>query len=431
VFADDDVVVGSFAIYAREARQPTADELALMDSAAQLTRVAIDRHRARQALMHSEARNRAMLSAIPDWVFLTTPDGACVDCHIHNPADFPVALAANVVMNITDLLPGALGAALADAIARVSRCGNQEDITGSINYRGEEHFFEASIVQCEGDKLLTIVREVTKQTRAESEAAAQRSELAHLGRVAMLGEITWTLAHELSQPLAIMRTNADVARRIVNSADLRLELLQETIDDIITSNQRAGMVIDQLRTLLRKETPKFQCIDLGTMVSQVVDLMRAEFINRKVSVQIAAADTRATIRGDRVQVQQLILNLLLNACDAMIDIPEGDRHLLIAIQVYGDSVELDVRDTGHGIPDSELERIFKPFVSHSNKEHGLGLGLAITRSIVSAHNGTIAAQNNQTGGATLRCRFPLVATTTMEQASSSQHAHADTPDSHE
>lgn len=422
VFSDNNEVVGSFAIYARQARMPTDDEVELMDSAAHLARIAIDRHRTQQALMHSEARNRAILNAIPDWVFLTTHEGLCVDCHIQDRADLPVAPTDQTNVNIAELFPGPLGTKIADAIEQVSRSGNKEDIAGSINYRGEEHFFEASIVQCEDGKFLTLMRDVTQQTRAESEAAAQRNELAHLGRVATLGEITWTLAHELSQPLAIMRTNADVAHRLVNSNDLQLGLLGESIDDIISSNQRAGMVIDQLRSLLRKETSKFQPIDLNKEVNQVILLMQAEFINRKVAVQGPASNTEAIILGDRVQLQQVTLNLILNACEAMTDIPESDRSLQITTQNHGGSVELKICDNGHGIPEGELEQVFKPFVSHSKKEHSLGLGLAITRSIVTAHNGTILAENNPVAGATFRCRFPLANT---------QYAHRDMTDSNE
>ncbi|MCB1704373.1 MAG: PAS domain-containing protein [Halioglobus sp.] len=405
VFSGDGKVVGSFAIYAREARRPTREELILMDSAAQFSHLAIEKHRAQQALRLSEARNRAMLSAMPDWVFLTTREGDCLESHVRDAARFPFVQRENPAMRITELFPQSLRPDVMAALERVSRADSQEDLAGSIKYRGEEYFVQISIVSCEGDKLLVVMRDVSQQTRAESEAAVRRSELAHLGRVALLGEITGTLAHELSQPLSIVRTNADVAARVLASNDVPLDVLRETVDDIVTSSRRAGVIIEQLRALLRKEAPRFQPLDLNEVVRQVVSLTRTEAASRKVRVQVQTNCPEAFMLGDRVQLQQVILNLMLNACDAMACKPEDMRRMLITTEADGETIELSVRDTGPGIPESELEDVFKPFVSNSEKKHGLGLGLAITRSIVSAHKGRIHARNAEGGGAIFCCYF--------------------------
>ena len=410
IFSGENEVVGSFAIYARQSRQPTPDELDLMDSAAHFVRVAIDKHRAQQALRQSEARNRAMLQAIPDWVLLTSLEGELLDCHVRDSLAMPVAPSDCLGTNVCEVIPNPLGTELGSAIKRVSKVGEQEDFECSLTLGDEERHFETSIVRCDGDKVLSIVRDVTMHKRAELEATAQRRELAHLGRVALLGEITGTLAHELSQPLAIMRTNSDVARRFLDSEAPRLDLLRETLDDIIDSNRRAGEVIDRLRALLRKEEPTFQRIDLDDVVREIVDLAHREIITRGVSVHRSSSGIGLEVSGDRVQLQQVILNLVLNACDAMTNTPECDRKLFITTSCDGESVELRVRDTGTGIPGDNLDRVFHPFVSYGKKGQGLGLGLAISRSIVNAHHGSIRAENNQGGGATFRCRFPLAET---------------------
>lgn len=409
ILSDNGKVVGSFAIYAREAREPTSDELELMDLAAHFARVAIDKHQAQQGLRKSEARNRAMLRALPDFVFLTTQKGRIVDYHLPDLATAPLAPADCLDRNIRDVIPNPLGVELGSAIKRVNERGVQENFSTSLEASDGTHFFNASLVKYGASKVLSIVRDVTEQRRVELQAAAQREELTHLGRVAALGEITATLAHELSQPLAIMRTNADVARKVLGSDELRVELLQEIIDEIVSSNRRAGDIIDRLRALLRKEQPNLEPVDLHEAARETISLMKSEILSRHISVSCSGA--APAILGDRVQLQQVLLNLVLNACDAMAERPEPDRQLVIGIRAEGDFVELSVSDSGTGIPENQLEDIFHPFVSHGKDGRGMGLGLSISRSIVTAHQGTLHAENNPDGGATFRCRFPLAVAT--------------------
>ncbi|MFN3152473.1 ATP-binding protein [Bremerella sp.] len=410
IFSGKNEVVGSFAIYARRSRLPTPGELELMDAAAHFVRVAIDKHRDQQALRKSEASNRAMLQAIPDSILLTSSKGELLDFHLRDLSILPIALSKCLGEKISDVIPAPLGKELASAIERVSDSGEREDIECSHNSKGEERHYEASIVICGDDRVLAIVRDVTKQKNAKIESDAQRRELAHLGRVALLGEITGTLAHELSQPLAIIRTNADVARKVLESGNLRLDLLREMLDDIIGSNQRAGEVIDRLRALLRKEEPTFSRVNLDEVVRDIVNLTHSEMIKRCVSVHRSTSNSGVEIWGDRVQLQQVVLNLLLNACDAMTKTPQHDRKIYIVTSCDGEYVELSVCDVGLGIPEDNLDRVFQPFFSYGKKKGGLGLGLAISRSIVEAHQGSIRAENNKRGGATFRCRFPVVET---------------------
>ena len=250
-----------------------------------------------------------------------------------------------------------------------------------------------------------IARIAIEQQRAYLELDAHRRELAHLSRVAMLGELSGALAHELSQPLTAVLSNAQAARHVLDRQPLDVELLRETLDDIIRNDKRAGAVIDRLRALLRKDDIALQPVDLNDVAREVVDLAYGELASRRVTVKSTLPSAIPPVLGDRVQLQQVVLNLVLNACDAMNGNHATDRHLALSTMASDGFVELVVADRGPGIPDGQLERVFEPFVTF--REEGLGLGLAISRSIVTAHGGSIRAENNADGGATFRCLLPV------------------------
>jgi signal transduction histidine kinase/GAF domain-containing protein len=409
ILSDENEVVGSFAIYARVARMPTPEEIELMDSAATFARVAIDKHQIQKSLGQSEARNRAMVEAIPDWVFLTTPEGKFLDYHASDPSLLRLEPSDGLDRLIGEVIPEPLGTELECAIQRVCESGNKENLECSLKSENGQRYFEASVVSCDDGKALSIVREVTERRRAETEAAARRAELAHLGRVAVMGEISGALAHELCQPLAAMRTNADAARRILAASDPRLDLLRETIEDFTADNERAEEVINRWRGMLKKETPKLDRVDVAELAREVVKIIHREIDTRGVSVHTSSAGGSPVVRGDRIQLQQVMLNLILNACDSMMTMPQPERQLYLETRSDGEQVEFRVCDAGVGIPEGDLERIFEPFVSSGKNGSGLGLGLSISRSIIHAHQGEIHAENNPSGGATFRCRFGQVA----------------------
>ena len=398
-------VLGSFAMYYAEPRSPTDDELALIESAADIARLAIEHQRAHQALQQSEARNRAILRAIPDWMFLTTVDGIFVDYHARDASRLHVSPAEFLGKSVVNVLPPPVGERLAQAFVRVSASDEPEKLEYVLGTADEERFYEASIVRCEGDKILSIVRDITDRKRAQLETDAQKRALAHLSRVAMLGELTGALAHELSQPLTAVRSNAQAARHLLNRELLDVQELRLAVEDIIRNNTRAGAVIERLRALMRKEVAALQLVDLNEVVREVLDLAHSEILSRSITVKSALARELRLVMGDRVQLQQVVLNLVLNACDAMGRAEPTRRHLELATEMADGFVQLVVADRGPGIPESQLERVFEPFVTFSDQ--GLGLGLAITRSIVTAHRGSIRAENNAAGGATFRCSLPV------------------------
>jgi len=259
-----------------------------------------------------------------------------------------------------------------------------------------------------------IARIAIEQQRSYQEADAQRRQLAHLNRVATLGELSGALAHELSQPLTAVLTNAQAARHFLNRQPLEIDQIRGAVEDIIKNDKRAGAVIDRLRALLRKEEISRQPVDVSDVVRDVIDLAVGELTSRRINVKSALAPVIPSVLGDRIQLQQVVLNLVLNACDAMNTTDTGDRVLVLATRADDGFVELTVSDRGPGIPDGQLERVFEPFVTF--REQGLGLGLAISRSIVAAHGGSIHAENNAGGGATFRCLLPIAGARSFKQA---------------
>jgi PAS domain S-box-containing protein len=376
-----------------------------MDIGAYIAGIAIERLQAHQALHQSEERNRAILRAIPDWMFVMTADGVFLHYHARDPAKLLVPPSAFLGRSVREVMPPALADALSAAFARALASDEPEKLEYTIGADDEERFYEATVVRCDGDKVLSIVRDITDRKRAELDAAAQRHELAHLNRVAMLGELTGALAHELSQPLAAILGNAQAARRLLDGDTLDASELRATLDDIIKNDKRAGAVIDRLRTLLKKGTSVRQPLNLNEVTREVLDLTRGDLLARRISVTTRLAPSLPLVLGDRVQLQQVVLNLVLNACDAMDETSPRERTLTLETTADDELVDVAISDCGVGIPVNQLAAVFEPFVTF--RAQGLGLGLAISRSIVISHGGRITAENNHDRGVTLRCRFPI------------------------
>jgi PAS domain S-box-containing protein len=251
--------------------------------------------------------------------------------------------------------------------------------------------------------IIATVGDISERLRQESEAATQRDELAHLSRVSLVGEMSGSLAHELNQPLAAILSNAQAALRFMDHEPALLEDVRDCLVHIVENDKRAAEVIRRVRTMLRKEPAEHKQIDASDLVEDVVRLMRNDLLNRDVEVTMDLASDLPPFEGDRVQLQQVLLNLLVNACDAM-DRGGGERLVSVATLAVPDGVEITVTDCGPGIDDDQLENIFSPFVT--SKSEGIGLGLAICRSIVVAHHGRLWASNNAGPGATLHVSLP-------------------------
>jgi PAS domain S-box-containing protein len=250
----------------------------------------------------------------------------------------------------------------------------------------------------------TIARDITRRKRAEMETRRQRNELAHLSRVTMLGELSSSLAHELNQPLGAILRNTDAAELFLQDPSPDLEELRAILADIRKDDQRAGALIDRMRSMVKRREFEPGLLDLNLLVSEVIGLVGPEVYTRKVQLTFKPAPSLPSVSGDRIQLQQVVLNLLLNAMDAL-NGSELDRRLVdVCVQPSITLVEVAVSDTGHGIPSDRLAHIFDPFFT--TKPNGMGMGLAISRTIIEAHGGTIRAENNANGGAAVYFTVP-------------------------
>ncbi|MBC5783828.1 MASE1 domain-containing protein [Ramlibacter sp. USB13] len=253
---------------------------------------------------------------------------------------------------------------------------------------------------------ITILRDITQQRQAEKDARDQRRQLTHLTRVASLSDFSSTIAHELNQPLTAILANAQAALRFLQRDPPNVAEIRAILDEIADADKRAGLLIHHLRLLMKKGEEEFVQVDLNPLVRDVLDFIRGEFLLRGVDVKTAYGSDLPQVRGDRVQLQQVVLNLVCNACDAMQGQTQRRVVTLTTAQNAEGGVELTVSDTGPGISANQMERVFEPF--YTTKESGLGMGLAICRRIAAAHGGTLSVQSRPGEGATFRFVLPAV-----------------------
>ena len=259
----------------------------------------------------------------------------------------------------------------------------------------------------EGLIIFTAIVDISERKRAEAEMHRQRAELAHVARVSTMGALAGSLAHELNQPLTAILSNAQAASRFLAGPSGDVAEVREVLRDISEDTKRAGDVIRQLRRLVKKDGIQLETLDLNQMIHDAVRLLRSDTVIRKVRIALDFPGDLAPVRGDGVQLQQVMFNLLLNAFDAMKDVPEGERTVCVrARQPDSGAVRIEVSDRGTGIHPEKLARLFEPF--QTTKQEGLGLGLSISRSIVEAHGGRLWATNNEDRGATFCFTLPLV-----------------------
>lgn len=245
--------------------------------------------------------------------------------------------------------------------------------------------------------------DITHRKMAEAEAHAHRSEVAHLLRVASIGELSSALAHELSQPLTAILNNAQAAELFLASDRIDLDEIREIIRDIVMDDKRASEVVVRLRGLLKKGEFLPQRLEPNELIQDVLKLVHPDFVAREIRVVTELSAGLPSIRGDRVELQQVLINLILNAGDAMRQ--SAERTLIVrSIRPESNIIQIAVADTGGGIPPGSELKIFEPY--HTTKSQRLGLGLSLSRSIVFAHGGRIWAENQTSGGAVFHFTVP-------------------------
>jgi C4-dicarboxylate-specific signal transduction histidine kinase len=256
--------------------------------------------------------------------------------------------------------------------------------------------------------ILAIATTTYLSLKIESEKAAvyeARSQLAHVGRVTTMGELTASIAHEVNQPLAAVVTNGNACVRWLAAEPPDLDEARAAVARLVKDANRASEIIAQVRALTRSSPPEQDWLSVNDIILGTLSLIDSEILQNHVSLRAELADDLSPLQGDRVQLQQVILNLILNALEAMGRVPEGPRLLTVgSARSDGKGVLVTVRDTGTGLAPENLDRIFNAF--YTNKPNGMGMGLAISRSIVEAHGGRIWATPNSPRGAVFQFSLP-------------------------
>lgn len=259
----------------------------------------------------------------------------------------------------------------------------------------------------EGLFVVASVIDITERRKAEAETHGLRQELTHISRVATMGEVAAAIIHELGQPLTAILTNARAGLRFIASGNHDVKEVRDILEDIAADDQRAGQVIQHLRSLFRNGEAERQPLLLNDVVNDVVSVALSDARRKHVSIILDLAARSPWVSGDRVQLQQVILNLMVNAFDAMGAVTDRPRNVTVRTRLLGtERVQVDVADTGPGIAPEKLGSIFQPFVT--TKVGGMGMGLSVSHSIVSAHQGRLWAENDPAGGAIFHFVLPAI-----------------------
>jgi signal transduction histidine kinase len=262
-----------------------------------------------------------------------------------------------------------------------------------------------ALILLQAGLISALLYERRRRHLAEVQSRQRMVELAHVNRFSTAGELTASIAHEINQPLGAILTNAETADAILKSPTPDIAELRDIVKDILQDDRRAGEVIRRMRSLLKKAPFELKNLDFNDIVRDTVEFLSSLAVGRKIElVSVIAPDALPTI-GDRTQLQQVILNIVVNGIDAMNDTPNQDRILSIRTSRVENFAELSVSDRGPGIPEDKLKEVFEPFFT--SKAEGMGMGLSIARTIIEAHRGLIWAKNRDHGGATFWIRLPL------------------------
>jgi two-component system sensor kinase FixL len=260
----------------------------------------------------------------------------------------------------------------------------------------------------EGTLILSVVVDISDRKQAEAEARQHREELAHLSRVAIMGEMAGSLAHELNQPLTSIVNNASAGRRFIAKGRADLAKLDDLFEAVVADGRRAGEIIRGIRGMVLKGNEVRDPVNLNDVIASVLKLVRSDALGHHCALVTEPDPELPLVEADSVQLQQVLLNLVVNAFDAMRETPAAERRIIIRSECKSDGgVRVSVRDFGTGLPAEGSKRIFEPFFS--TKREGMGMGLAIARSIITSHGGELAAANVEGGGTHVHFSLPVIA----------------------
>ena len=362
------------------------------------------RQLAERALRTTEARNSAILRAIPDLMFVFSRDGVYLDYNAPSPAALFVAPDQFLGKHIRDVLPKDLAHSIEPLFEKTMNAEQPVSLDYTLPMDGSHRYFEARLVRCDNDTIVCIVRDETDRHRATAELHKAQEELAQATRVRSLGEIATGIAHEVSQPLAAMITNARAGIRRLD-ASCGIEEMRGVLQDIVADGQRASGVITRIRGLVKHTPMRLTRLDVNDVIEDVVGLSGPMLRQHQVRLEVERKGDLPPVTGDRIQLQQVLLNLVINATDAMRSVEDRPRVLAIRTGQRESCVSVRIHDSGPGLPESAVRRIFTPFFS--TKPEGMGVGLSISRSIVEAHGGRLDLAGNSSDGATFEMELPV------------------------
>jgi PAS domain S-box-containing protein len=353
-----------------------------------------------------EARHAAILSAAPDMMFLLTREGVFLDYHAPNPRDLLVAPESFVGRNMSDVLPPPVAAAFAGAFARLGREPAPVIVEYTLSMPDGEHHYEGRVVPCRESEVLTVVRDVTQRKRSERTLIQAQADLSRLSRLTALGEFTAAISHEIRQPLTVILLNARTSLRWLAGGAPDLTEVRAALTDVVDAGQRANEIIRRNRELFKHHTVQKRPLDLTTVIGEVAALAKSRLEAASVTLVSSVRPDVPAVQGDRVELQQVLLNLIGNSIDAM-DGAEADTRLIeISSSLAPDGkVRVSVRDTGVGLAGVDRVRMFE--LSYTTKPSGSGVGLSISRSIVEAHGGELWAEESTGRGATFSFTLPV------------------------
>ena len=249
-------------------------------------------------------------------------------------------------------------------------------------------------------------RDITVRVRYKSEMQKLQSELMHMERITTISTLTYTLAHEINQPLTSIRSYAQAALRFMDKEEPEDDNIRKALNGIVADNKRAAAVINQLRDLVKKEPVQRDKLKINSIINDVLNLMNSVIVFRNTSIKLDLNPKKALIYGDPIQIQQVLINLLTNALDAIEENDSDIRTITISTKLDdSQGFIISISDSGIGIANDKLNEIFEPF--HSSKSKGIGLGLALCKLIVESHQGKIWAENNTTRGSTFSILLPV------------------------
>src|SRR5437773_5402294 len=405
-------VLGSFAMYRQETRGPRPEETRLTEIATHIAGIAIERQRQQEILREREARiSLAAESAeLAFWILYPEQNTAWMSEKGRLIYGFDSILPLTSDLILSRIHPDERTAVKTAYDRSCALYGTFESEHRLLLPYGKTRWVimrGRCLKDEEGNLLETIgvTLDVSAQKQADLQLQVQREEMAHRNRVSLMGEMTASFAHELNQPLTAIANNASAARRFLERGNIDSTLLQQLLQDMVADSQRAGEVIRGIRSLVRKEKGARALLDLNAVISDTIRLLSSDVLMRESVVTPDLEDNLLQVEAVPVQIQQVLLNLIMNSLDAVEALPPNQRRIIVSTRsIDARTLEVSVRDYGIGLPKDRPDKVFDHFFT--TRQKGMGMGLAIVRSIVEAHGGTITAENAPNRGARMVVRLP-------------------------